>query len=277
MSAYPQSVQFQGPAIVTMRWADFKGAVKAKNLQVQYVALADSYTVFAFDGPLTLVCAPLVLAVASGGFPFDPSYPQAQNDADTAEFEATTKSAANGSIESRALDGRVVVRTTVASQTKNSSLKVFAFVPGNAASLTNSDANFNRLSDVTMTCYDGAGAETTDPSVAVKSVLDWEPPYDYEAVGGMVDVPAGIAGGTTGLWWLSCVGLPDIPAVYGGSVNFVNAINIEAVRAPTIVTDGRATQYLTYSAAHHTNKLRWIVLHPPGSSAIFQVYVETFT
>lgn len=176
----------------------------------------------------------------------------------------------------RAGDGRPTVRITTANRTKNFRLKVFSMCPGDSASLLNKTATFTNAGDVVMTSYDASGVVTTDPSAAVKTTVDYEPTHDYEVIGGWIDVPDSIAGGTSGEWWISCIGIPDIPAAYGGSVQFVTGTNLEAVYTRKVVSDGRATQYLTYNSTYHTNKLRWTILHPVGSNPRFQIYVETF-
>jgi hypothetical protein len=207
----------------------------------------------------------------------DPNYSQEQNDADLADFNANMAALCNVSpIEPKASSGRIEVRTTVADIAKNFNLRIFSFVTGNSSSLVNWDSNYNRLSDITITCYDGYGNETTDQSVAVKTVADMEPTFNYELIGGWIDTDPTIFGGTTGQWWISCIGVPDLPPSYGGTVNFVYPANLELVYAQQLVSDGRASQYLTYNPTYHTNKLRWIILHPPNSTAYIQIYIETF-
>ena len=111
-----------------------------------------------------------------------------------------------------AADGRLVVRTTTASKTRNFNLRVFSFKPGDDTSLVNQDSNFNTLSDITIKTYDGAGAITHDSALAVKTVLDVEPTYNFEVIGGWIDVPVSIAGGTTGLWWSMPRPFPKVAA-----------------------------------------------------------------
>lgn len=175
------------------------------------------------------------------------------------------------------IDGRLTIRNTTASKCHNFSLRVFSFTFGDPSTLKNlRPSDFSPLSDVTMTCYDSGGAVTTDPTQAVKTVLDFEPTYNYEVIGGWVDLPSGLIGGTTGSYWVSCIGVPDIPSAYGGSIPFVYPVNLEHAFTQKVVSDGRATQYLTYDPVHHTSKLRWIFLHPVSSGFGLQIYVETF-
>lgn len=279
MTAYVQSVDFSSAAKVTLRWPDFKSLViTSKALPVQYVEDPGTYTVWGLDGSVVYVTM-LVKSSLSSNFPFDqmsPDYSQSQNDTDCAEWEATYKSAANTVLVPHAADNRPAVRMTTANKTKNFNLKVFSFCPGNTSSLANKSATLTDLTDVTMTCYDSGGNTTTDPTQAVKTVLDYEPPFNYEVIGGWIDVPSSIAGGSTDNWWISCIGVPDIPSSLGGSIPFVYGTNLESVYTNKVVSDGRATQYLVYNATYHTNKLRWILAHPTGTNPRFQVYLETF-
>lgn len=218
---------------------------------------------------------------------------------DKADFEALHKSMATSTasaddakvlgnvankvplVAPRAGDGRPTVRVTTANRTKNFCLNSFEFVPGDKTSLHNRKMvgiDFVEANEVTMTCYGPGNVVTIDPAVAIKTVLDLEPPYNYEVIGGWVDVPPGVQGGNTGQWIIGVIGIPDLPTVpWGGSVPFVRPTNLECVYETKIVSDGRATQYLTYNPIYHTNKLRWILTHPPSTTGRFQVYVETFT
>jgi len=177
------------------------------------------------------------------------------------------------------LDGRISVRTTAVITAKNFQLKVFSFVPGDPSSLHDkkvSGTSMVNANTVTMTCYDGSDTVTTDPASAVKTVLDYEPSWDYEVISGKLVTPEVIRTGTTEQWFVAVIAVPDIPAIYGGSIQFVTPVNLEVLGDGYVVSDGRAAKYLTYNATYHTNKIRWIFWHPTGSHPRFQIYVETF-
>ena len=106
MTLYNQTVSFQGVAVVTLHWLDFKPLFMLRNLQIQHITSSDAYTVFAMDGGVAYVCT-LILATASPGFPFQSDYTQSQNDADTNDFITNFQSTSNLSIEQRSPDGRV--------------------------------------------------------------------------------------------------------------------------------------------------------------------------
>jgi len=96
-----------------------------------------------------------------------------------------------------------------------------------------------------------------------------------------MDVPdasreAIIAGGP-GLWYISAIGVPDVPVAYGGSIPFVYEVDVALVPSgqQRIESDACAVSYLKPSA-YLTNKLRWIIKHPAGAQQWFQIFVRTF-
>lgn len=128
---------------------------------------------------------------------------------------------------------------------------------------------------LTIKCYDSNGDElVTQESCdtqAVKTVVDWEPNHDYEIVGGMFRQTAPPAQDVR-LW---VVGVPDVPAQYGGSKLFAANVNAKFL-GESLRIDGRAPKYMTYSATYHTNKLRMVFKHPEGFQHTFHVVFELF-
>lgn len=93
-------------AIIDNRWTAFKAAVAPKFLSMQYDQDSIGYTIFAFDGPVAYRTY-----IWTGTLPdSDPSYNQAQNDADKADFETNYKDHCNGQIESNDRDSRIIHR-----------------------------------------------------------------------------------------------------------------------------------------------------------------------
>lgn len=118
---------------------------------------------------------------------------------------------------------------------------------------------------VTHKCYNAAGTLLTNQlnidTECVKTVVDWEPTFDYELIGGSIyqdTVPI-----SNVRFWI--VAVPDLPVSYGGSVVFGSGINLKYVNiAGTVSMDGRSPKRLTYSATYHSNKLRLIFKHNAG-------------
>jgi hypothetical protein len=279
-----QTIDIKAAVLITLHWTDFKALVVAKSLYMQYVNGGGIYTIFAVEGQTVFQCT-LIPAANSDTYDFPNTYPdytKQQNDADCADFEQNFKTAANAPAEPRAKDGRPVVRDSCANRTTNFKLRAFSFYTSNKASRLH---NVNPVTeadygDVTITLYDAQDTVITDETsaVAVKTVIDWEPHYNYEVIGGFMDTPAGLAGGTTDQWYISAIGVPDYPPAYFGQIDYIAEVNLEAVTAQRVISDGRAVSYLPYRYNNMpgTNKLRFIVKHPPGAQQRFQVFIEHF-
>jgi hypothetical protein len=149
-------------------------------------------------------------------------------------------------------------------------------VPGTPGSLSFYNQDLTARSGITVTCFDANGAVTTDPAVAVKTFVDYEPAFDYEALGGWIDIAPNVVGSTPGQHILAVTGVPDIPFAYGGSVPFVYPVDLALVYTSRVVSDGRASQYLVYDPVYHTNKMRWTFWHETSNPHRYQVYLETF-
>jgi hypothetical protein len=135
--------------------------------------------------------------------------------------------------------------------------------------------------DAIITLKDAQGAIITDPAQlgsVVRTALDWEPHYNYEIIGGCIDLPTVLKGGTTDAWYVSAIGVPDYPPAYYGSIPFINEVNVEAVNASRVTADGRAISFMPYQlgGAPGTNKLRFIFKHPAGAQQRFQIFIEHF-
>jgi hypothetical protein len=179
-------------------------------------------------------------------------------------------------------DGRSITVHSIVKYTKNFSLRAFSFQTCTPSSVHNASPN-GAMTDVTMKCFDSGGTDvTSSPSTAVKTVLDLEPSFLYEVIGGWVDIPdasrTAITTDGPGNWYMSAVGVPDVPNAYGGSIPFVHEVDLALIPSGVshVVSDGRATSLMVPSGTYHTGKLRWIVKHPTGSVQWFQMMVETF-
>ena len=274
-----QTASFNSPVTIECRWTDFKTLVASKGLLHQFVEDDNSVTPFAIDGNVAYKTF-LVKAPESDVFPFTADYDKAANDADLADFEASFRASANRTLDPRASDGRLTVRDSTANRMANFKLRAISFITASTTGLHNvspiTDADYG---DVAVKLYDAAGALTTNESLAVKTVVDFEPHYDYEIIGGFIDLPSTLKDGTTNQWFISAVGVPDYPPAYFGQVDFVSEVNLEAVTNQRVISDGRAVSYMPYNYGGnpHTNLLRFTVKHPAGAQLRFQAYLEHFT
>jgi len=189
--------------------------------------------------------------------------------------------ATDGQPSPQAADGSPAVRTVIANRCLNFNLRAMSFYTSKMGSLHNvcpiSDAD---IGDMVMTLYkkvDELWVLATD-SDATKTVIEWEAHYNFEIIGGRLDVPPDVRGGTTDAWFVSVIGVPDYPTQLGGSIRYLTEVNLEAVTDPNVDMNGRATSYLAwnYEGAPNTNKLRFIFKHPAGAQKRFQLLMDHF-
>lgn len=244
-------------------WATFKSTcITAKSLNCQYKDAGDSYTMLGPD---------------SNGILWLYTMPK-DSGADQTDFETNFKSTFNGRIGAQLdSDGAPMSRVKVAPSGWNFNLRGIEFTTSTIASLVNKDATNADLSDATLKLYDVNGAIITDPTLAlancVKSVLDVEPPYDIYVAGGHVRLLSAPSSDAR----LAVIGVPDVPAQYGGSKGFVQNINLRYIPiSEGVNADGRAAKWLQYSATYHTNKLRFICYHDAGVVIPMMVMLETY-
>jgi hypothetical protein len=151
------------------------------------------------------------------------------------------------------------------------SLEVTTSLLSSGVSLNYDNSNRN---DLTLKFYDSSMTElTTQPTIdssCVVTVFDFEPLFDYEIIGGFVTI-AETPTSDVRMW---VIGVPDIPASYGGSKIMANGPNFRFTQ--TVKTDGRVAKRMTYDAAYHTNKLRFIVRHPIAERHNFMLNLEYY-
>jgi hypothetical protein len=107
----------------------------------------------------------------------------------------------------------------------------------------------------------------------VKTVVTFEPTYDYEVIGGQlqqIDKPV-----TDIRVWV--IAVPDVPYAYGGSREMIGGVNLKFID-PTdkIYADGRVAKLMSYSATYHTNKLEFTLKHEAGVQHDIMILLELF-
>lgn len=260
-------------------WAQWKTIQASKNIVLQLEDDGSKYTIYGYDGPEVHLCTiwigDIPDGVKRGGV--DPD----QNTADKADFETNFKPTANGPIFPKTKDGREATRGTTANRTTNFNLRALSFYTSRSGSIHNvnpvTDADFG---DAIMHLYDASGSLVTDPTMSgsvVKTVVDWEPHYNYEIIGGYVHTPSSLMNGTTDQWYMAVIGVPDLPVQMYGSVPYISETNIEAITTRIVESDGCAISFLPYKLyGYPTNKLRFIFKHPAGGQERFQLYMRHF-
>jgi hypothetical protein len=246
---------------VQLTWAELRALLDApKYLRHQHTELGDRYNIWAWDGAEKYETSIL----KDGG-------------ADVTEYEATYKAAANKSIAAQSdTDGAYLQRLKVTQTGWSYQLHGIEFETCNLTSIYSKKADGTDFGFASIKVYDVNEAEMTTQVNAdingVETVIDWEPDHPYEIIGGALKQVA-IPAQDVRVW---IVGVPDVPAIYGGSKEFVTSINLrhvgleEGVRA-----DGRAAKRLD-PGAPGLNKMRVILRHPAGYKHKSMLIMEIF-
>lgn len=256
----------------TLTYTELKAIILQKSLPWQYRDMGDRLEIWAMDSGVLYKTTVYKDGAQVGGIDV------AQHAADLANFTANYAAAANARLAVQLdSDGAPMSRTKVAPSGWNFQFRGVEFATSTLGSIVNRDANNVDLADATLKLYNAAGAVITDQAVAdtdcVKATLDIEPPYDIYIAGGklkFVQQP-------TEDVRIAVIGVPDVPAAYGGSKHFVQNVNLKFISATDGVNaDGRAAKWLQYSATLHTNKIRFVVHHPAGHKMPIAVYLEVY-
>lgn len=186
-------------------------------------------------------------------------------------------------------DGRQEIRVTPAANGARLREKVFSFYtarPSTDAHRLHNVGPEGPIGDITYKLFKSStaqGFEVLEPvdddhvAEANVTILDWEPPYNFEVMAGSIFVPRAVRDPEvpTHKWFATIIGVPDFPSYVGGSVDFCTEVDLEL--SPEVVTiDGKATTFMAYDPYLHTNKLRFMVRHPEGVSRGFQFFIDTF-
>lgn len=247
-----------------IEWTTFKAFVVARSLSIQWVEDTAFYYLSIFDGTIKYECE----------LDKNPTDSTNLND-----FVNNFKAIGNASLSD--IDGIPFYRL-------KASKKGWSYwaVPVEFSTSTLSGTLFcqdsagNDISWVNCKIYKADGSEITTAGLAginltqcVKTVVDFEPTFDYEIVGGSLRVNSNPSQDVR-LW---IVGAPDIPAQYGGSKEFASGINVKFLAADNVLeVDGRVTKYMTYNATDHRGKLRMILKHPAGANVSFMIIIEIY-
>lgn len=161
-------------------------------------------------------------------------------------------------------------------------MRFFEFTTAKYDAIVNKDAiTDDALADITAKFYksngdevvlDGGIGDAAKILTIVKTVIDFEPTYDYYIIGGhckVVDLPSSNIR-------LSVVAVPDIAAPTGSKI-MIQGANFKIITPDDkIDTDGRSGKFLAYNATYHTNKLRFILRHAAAAQESFMVGLEHF-
>lgn len=241
-----------------IHWSDFKTFVDDRKVPIHESSLGSDYLLEAFDGPVYRECK-----VSAGS-------------ADHTDYTTNYQAAANISMTDS--NGIMLSRVKVTESGWAYQAHTVEFETGVLSSLYNKDHTEADLGLATLKCYNSSGTEMTTQLNAtlgaVETVIDWEPDFDYEIIGGtfyQANVPA-----TDVRMWV--IAAPDIPAAYGGSVHFLEGgINLKMIgSSQSINTDGRTSKKLIYVEGTGSTKLRLVVRHGIGVTAPILIRFDIF-
>lgn len=242
-----------------------KAFALARGLSVQAYVEDSTYVIFAIDGQLSLKTR----------IPKSDSDPSA----DQTDYEANLAPGSNRPLDPpRDSDNMTISRNKVTKTGwtfNRANIKFETSKPG----LRYKSDGLVDLPGVTLKLFNAAGTDITAEAQSVldtdcvRTQLDFEPPYNNEIIAGslvLLNVPIG----EMFLW---VVGVPDIPAAYGGSKEFVTGEALHMLGPKQILEiDGRASKPLTYSAVYHTNKIRATIRHDAGEKVKMQMTYQQF-
>lgn len=175
------------------------------------------------------------------------------------------------------VDGSVIIRPKAAKAGWTYHLTAPEFITSTINSLYHKDVAGTDLNQCTVKYYDASNVELTTQGTCdtdcVKTVFSFEPPFDYEIIGGTVKTIGAVSVDVRA--WV--IAVPDVSAAYGGSKVMVQNVNLKFIDPNNgIEADGRASKYMVYNATYHTNKLQLTLKHPAGHKENIMMAFEIY-
>jgi hypothetical protein len=173
-------------------------------------------------------------------------------------------------------DGATISRPKAAKKGWVFSLLDIEFKTAKLESLYSKQKDGTDRTGIVLKFYDINGTEITSSENevnCVKTVVTFEPTYDYEVIGGQlqqIDKP------TTDIRvWV--IAVPDVPYSMGGSREMIGGVNLKFID-PTdkIYADGRVAKLMSYSSTYHSNKLEFTLKHDAGIQHDIMILLELF-
>lgn len=250
--------------MIKVTWPELKNIIDSKGLFPQHIETVNYYIVYAVDGAFTL----------------ETKIDRTVSNADLTQFETSYKPRSNTNLWQYDADGAQIVRLKAARRGWT-----YGAIGMEFSTSTLSNSLISLLSDnsprtgISLKLFNALGVEITVPGLAnanlltaTRTVIDFEPPYDYELIGGSLRTLTTIMSDIR--MWI--VAVPDVPAPMG-SKEMAGALNLRYL-APgnEYHVDGRVSKLLSYNAQFHTNKLRFIFDYPPGTAENISVVIELY-
>jgi hypothetical protein len=264
----------------TTDWFYFKQLLVQKNMFPQYIETDQYYWLKAYEaGVLLAECSIDKLSQLEDKEDFELNYKDNSNGSITNDIVITDGQGTKAN--QLDTDGAQIVRQKAAKKGWSFWALPIEFTTSLLSdNLYCKDANGTDIAGITYKIYNNSNVEITVPGLlnvnlgtCVKTVIDFEPAFDYEMIGGALRINNNPA--TDVRMWV--IGAPDIPAIYGGSKEFASGINLKFL-APdsSFEMDGRVSKYVTYSAVTHSGKLRIVLKHDAGLQLNAQIIIHMY-
>jgi hypothetical protein len=205
---------------------------------------------------------------------------------DQTDFETNYKSTINKTIDPRDTDNVSLSRvkqTTTGWTIQDHKVELSLGTLSSLYSKKDTGADFNfstvkyyELISSAETLITGANAADQGYLTAncIKTVIDWEPTFDYDIIGGEIRFSDTITQDVR--LWVTAV--PDLPSSMGGSKELLTGgRNLKFIQPKsTINLDGRTAKRLSYNASYHTNKLRYAFRHDVGAAYSIEIALQFY-
>lgn len=231
-----------------VEWANVKDFINNRNAPFFYVVGGNRYHIVAVDGAIELIC-------------LLPKVTSPDTDSEQYDFEQNYMSKASSKINPLDSDNAQLVRIKTNTSGWFFQDRYLNFSTSTLNSLHNAGPDGSDRGDANLKFYDANDVELTTQNdidaSCVKTVLDVEPPYDFEIIEGgcfVKEMP------TTPVH-VTVIMAPDVPAPNGNKCILSGA---DLSEQASYEIEGRSVKRLNYNATYHTNKLRAVVRHSAG-------------
>lgn len=241
---------------IYLDWAEFKALIDSKVLNIQFIEFSHAYHMMAFDGPFRVDCKMFKKASA-----------------DLTDFETNYKPSGNKTFTDA--DGSQLFRQKAAKKGWTFGLVPIEVETSKLTGVSSKLVDNTNRSGISVKLYNASDVLITDAAdegTCVRTVIEFEPTYDYELIGGRCQQMAKPANDVH-IW---VIAVPDIAAP-NGSKEMVGGVNLCYID-PTDKVDanGRAAKFMTYDATYHTNKLQFTFRHTAGVNHKALLTLEMF-
>ena len=180
------------------------------------------------------------------------------------------------------IDGVPLSRTKITKTGWHFQAQTLELITSKLDSVYNKDSDGNDLGFTSIKYYNANNDELIAPNQGtldtdcVKTVITWEPTYDYEIIGGTL-YQSTIPANDVRLW---IIAVPDLTVEQGGSVPFAEGgLNLKHMGTGAIMElDGKSPKLMSYNNTYHTNKFQLIVKHSVGDQnplmLVFKIFEE---